>query len=145
MNWKFNKSSTRGEVAELTFEILCHQLGLEAARSLNKIAPYDYLLNLNGKWLKIQVKTAYKTPTYESFPSRKYKLASHLVVRLFRHSQGYQIRNGDKVKERRYKEGDFDYIFTTTGSEHWLIPFEVVVGKWNINLSCGKYKQYKFP
>jgi len=145
MNWKFNKSSTRGEVAELTFEILCHQLGLEAARSLNKIAPYDYLLNLNGKWLKIQVKTAYKTPTYESLPSRKYKMASHLVLRLFRHSQGYQIRDGDKVQERRYREGDFDYIFATTGSEHWLIPFEVVVGKWNINLSCGKYKQYKFP
>jgi hypothetical protein len=137
MNWQLNTSETNGKVSELIFEILCHQLGLEAAKNLNDIAPYDYLLLIDGQWWKIQVKTVYETKEYK-YPNRIEK--SCKLVRLFRSTTKLK----SNAKERRYKEGDFDYVFATTGEEHWLIPFNVLK-KWCIHVNSNKYDCFRFP
>lgn len=142
MDWKLNKSTSIGKVAELTFEILCYRLGIEAAKNLNDIAPYDYLICLNETWQKIQVKTIYATKGYISKRrGREYLQSSQLVVRLFRHGR----RPNSKNQERRYKVGDFNYLFATTGTQSWLLPYEVVANRWLISLNSKKYDQYKFP
>lgn len=68
---------------------------------------YDFLVDVNGKILKIQVKTACKESDNSGF---KIKVCS-----ITHNSNGYIIRN--------YSQNDVDYFMTYCDEEYYLIPF----------------------
>lgn len=128
-------SAAIGQTSELIFEIVCLTNGWESAKCLSHIAPYDYLLKIDGQWKTVQVKSI---SCYEYYERRKY----------FRQGRKVQLFHGggnrkQRCEERRYKPGDFDYLFATTGNEHWLIPFEEILVTTTLIIDQSRLKKYK--
>jgi hypothetical protein len=121
-----------GQIAELHFEILSFVKGWEIARALQTTAPYDYLLKMDDKWKTVQVKSIHEH-------TRKYK-------NIWRHERRILLfRKSRKtpLKRRRYKTGDFDFLFATTGHDHWLIPYEEIDGATVVLVDQPRFKKYR--
>jgi len=114
-----------GLKAELIFELISIEKRWQIAKALNPIAPYDYLIYLDDQWRTVQVKTIY---------NRRTKNGYEKIGRLYHGS-----KRSNYTPERRYKEGDFDLLFTTDGNQHWLIPYYLINNMWTLTLDSPKY------
>ena len=56
-----------GDITEYEFILFCMKRNIPISKPLNNNLPYDCIIEVNGKLLKIQVKTGYDSPTKEAF------------------------------------------------------------------------------
>lgn len=96
----------KGRITELKCELWFLEHGYLVSVP-NVPYQYDFLVDVNGKILKIQVKTACKELDNSGF---KIKVCS-----ITHNSNGYIRRN--------YSQNDVDYFMTCYDEEYYLIPF----------------------
>jgi hypothetical protein len=118
-------ASDKGILAELKFELECLSRGLSVSKPIHPKSVYDYILDFNGKLLKIQVKyTSCKNP------SGNFRLTC---------AKG---STSDQSKRQNYKKEDIDYIVGLTLAGDWyLIPLEK--GVTTCITLAKKYEMYK--
>ena len=56
-----------GDITEYRFALYCMERNIPISKPMNNNLPYDFIIDLNGQLLKIQVKTGYNGPSKESF------------------------------------------------------------------------------
>jgi hypothetical protein len=118
-------ASTKGLLAELQFELECLRRGFTLSKPVHPKCVYDYVLESEGKFLKIQVKyTSCKNP------SGNFRLTC---------AKG---STSDQSKRQVYKSSDIDYFAGLTEAGDWyLIPIKASVST-AITL-CHKYAKFK--
>ena len=57
----------KGDITEQRFILYCMEKNIPISKPLNNNLPYDCIIDLNGKLLKIQVKTGYDNKGTDSF------------------------------------------------------------------------------
>lgn len=123
----------KGDIAELEFAILCMELGYIVSKPLTQISKYDFVLDVNGRLFKIQVKS-----TSSKFPANGKSYAYNAVT-----------CSGRSVK-RFYSNKQVDYVaIHVVPLDTWyLIPIDEIKTK-TIKLyphreNCDmKYEKYK--
>lgn len=56
-----------GDITEYKFALYCMERNIPISKPMNNNLPYDFIIDLNGKLLKLQVKTGYNSSTKSSF------------------------------------------------------------------------------
>ena len=56
-----------GDITEYRFALYCMEHNIPISKPMNNNLPYDFIIDLNGKLLKIQVKTGYDSKSQNSF------------------------------------------------------------------------------
>lgn len=56
-----------GDITEYEFVLYCLKKNIPVSKPMTNNLPYDFIIDINGKLLKIQVKTGYDSPNKESF------------------------------------------------------------------------------
>lgn len=56
-----------GDITEYRFALYCMEHNVPISKPMNNNLPYDFIIDINGQLLKIQVKTGYDNKTKESF------------------------------------------------------------------------------
>ena len=56
-----------GDITEYRFALYCMEHNIPISKPMNNNLPYDFIIELNGKLLKIQVKTGYDNKSQNSF------------------------------------------------------------------------------
>lgn len=56
-----------GDITEYRFALYCMEHNIPISKPMNNNLPYDFIIDLNGKLLKIQVKTGYDGKGQNSF------------------------------------------------------------------------------
>ena len=96
-----------GAITEQKCFLKCIEYGFIVSKPLFDNARYDFLLDVNGKILKIQVKTSrWKDEDHSAFVFNCYS----------QHSTG----NGNK--RMRYSNLDIDYFMTEKDGQYYLYP-----------------------
>lgn len=90
-----------GYITELEVATLAIKMGIKVSLPLDPESRYDQIWDINGKLLKIQIKTC------------------ELI------KNGAAIRFGNKAK-RPYRENEIDAIVTAHENRLYLIPFEEI-------------------
>ena len=108
-----------GDISELTAIASAMKSGKEVAILYGNHRHFDFLIESYsnpGTWLTVQVKTA---------RVRKGKLMVDT-----RRSKGVT----NVPRERKYADGDFDFLAAVDGATVYVIPFRQIFGKTCINL-----------
>lgn len=56
-----------GDITEYRFALYCMERNIPISKPMNNNLPYDFIIDLNGRLLKIQVKTGYNNPSEDVF------------------------------------------------------------------------------
>lgn len=56
-----------GDITEYRFAIYCMERNIPISKPMNNNLPYDFIIDIHGKLLKIQVKTGYDNKSMNSF------------------------------------------------------------------------------
>ena len=56
-----------GDITEYKFALYCMEHNIPISKPMNNNLPYDFIIDLNGKLLKIQVKAGYDSKSQNSF------------------------------------------------------------------------------
>jgi len=122
-------STEQGSYAELTFATLCLKHNIEIASPVVDVHGYDFIINVNEQWLKIQVKSTSKPDIrYPNKPS--YKI---------------HVRKG--ATSMAYKENDFHFcaVYIIPLDLFYIIPIcELNKTTIRINPDSNKCKFYKY-
>jgi hypothetical protein len=113
-------SSELGNVGEKAFLYRCSKLSINVCSPENDFSPYDFIVDVNGKFLKIQVKST----------ATKDKERNKYIVHLRRGST-----NSYKYKK---SEVDFYAIYLINEDQFYIMPFSKV-GKVTISSKVHKY------
>lgn len=102
-----NNSQTEGAITEQKCFLKCLEMGYQVSKPLFDNARYDFILDVNDKLLKIQIKTSrWKDDKKEAFIFNCYS----------QHSTG----NGNK--RLKYTKKEIDYFMTEKDGLFYLIP-----------------------
>ncbi len=104
MNYTTNQ---KGLITEMQVMLRFIQMGYNVSQPLNADSKYDCIVDVNGKLLKIQIKTAHIHP--------KTKDAIEIKCHSITTTQ-------NKLKTGRYSQNDIDYFATFWKDELYLIP-----------------------
>lgn len=118
-------ASDKGLLTELKFEVECFQRGYHISKPLHPKSVYDFIIDIEGKLLKIQVKyTSCRTP------SGNFRLTC---------AKGSTSK---KSSRKNYTENDIDYMVGLTSDNDWyIIPMSASVTTC-ITLT-DKYEPYR--
>lgn len=118
-------ASNKGLLAEVKFELECLNRNILISKPIHPKSVYDYIIDINNKLYKIQVKfTSCKSP------------AGSFRITVFKGS------SSKKSKRESYTTDDIDYIAGLTSDNDWfLIPMNNDI-KTCFTL-CNKYNIYK--
>ena len=109
----------KGNVTEIETMLAFMKLGYNVLVPYGDCERYDLVVDVNGKFLKIQCKTS--TPQDEQGSSYKFSCRSTHKV------------NG-QMKMAKYKEGEIDYFATCIDGQCYLVPLK----------ECGSDKVLRF-
>ena len=122
MDYDQKHASDKGLLAELKFEIECLKRNIPISKPIHPKSVYDYVLDIEGKLIKVQIK-------YTSCrnPSGNFRLTC---------AKG---STSDQSKRQTYNKKDVDFLIGLTSDEDWyLIPIEksvttciTLAKKWN--------------
>lgn len=56
-----------GDITEYSFVLYCLNHNIDISKPMTNNLPYDFIIDLKGKLLKIQVKTGYNSPSKDGF------------------------------------------------------------------------------
>ena len=56
-----------GDITEYRFALYCMEHGIPISKPMNNNLPYDFIIEVNDKLLKVQVKTGYDSKSLNSF------------------------------------------------------------------------------
>lgn len=118
-------AKSRGQLAELMFAVEARKRGLQVLTTLNESAVFDLvILNSNGKFFKVQVKSALHE-------DRK------------RHT--FTLKQGTPKTRRGYHADQIDVVacFCFDSNDWYLIPITEVAGDQTVKISPGS-KHYKY-
>lgn len=100
-------TNQKGLITEMQVALYFIQLGYNVSQPLNMDSRYDFILDVNGKLLKIQVKTSHlSSPDTIQFKCRSIT---------GRNQKGI-------LKTSRYSENEIDYFATYWNNQCYLIP-----------------------
>lgn len=94
-------STQQGSFAELVFAAKCIKNKIEIAKPVVDVHGYDFLINVNDNWLKIQVKSTSK-------PDRRYK-----------NKPSYKIHVRKGASSIAYNKNDFHFCAA------YIIPLDI--------------------
>lgn len=97
-------SKTKGNITELAVMLAAIKAGYIVSLPYGDCDKYDQLWDLNGRIIKVQVKTARQKSKYNNF--------------IF---NCYSVANG---KKHKYTKQDIDYFATIWNDKVYLIPVE---------------------
>ena len=109
-------TQTRGWATEASVIAKCITKGYRVSVPFGDHAPYDFVLDVNGKLLRIQVKMIYK-----AYSKRKGYVANFKKARCV---------NG---RNRHYTKEDCDFIISYS-NEHdvaFIFPVEKIIDRWS--------------
>ena len=124
-----------GYQAEVYFEYQAMKQGIVLSRPTNNLSPYDYVVDVNGRLLKCQVKKAYRD-----------KGSSCWICELRRTGSK---KAGMKTYPRKlYADGDFDFLCVVIPDEDvYIMPWGIIREKASKVTVAGtkkdKYKNFK--
>jgi len=118
-------ASCSGALLENIFENLCFSsLLVDCCKPIGAgHVPYDYLICVEGDWLKVQVK--------------KMELAG-------RDKPYVRNRRGGGEDKRPYVIGDYDLLYTSLGDRHWVIPFNYISHRLSVPIHDFQYLRFGF-
>ena len=56
-----------GDITEYRFALYCMERNIPISKPMNNNLPYDFIIDLNGRLLKLQVKTGYNSSSKDCF------------------------------------------------------------------------------
>lgn len=56
-----------GDITEYRFALYCMERNIPISKPMNNNLPYDFIIDLNGRLLKLQVKTGYNSSSKDGF------------------------------------------------------------------------------
>jgi hypothetical protein len=120
-----SEASDKGLIAELKFELECISRKIPISKPIHPKSVYDYIIDVSGKLLKVQVKyTSCKNP------SGNFRLTC------------FKGNSSRVAKRHNYDKNDIDYIIGLTSNGDWyLIPIEK--GVTTCITLCKKYEEFK--
>lgn len=98
-------SQKKGIVTELQVATYLLQAGYNVSQPFSQDSKYDLIVDVNGKLLRLQVKTA--------------RLASNNSITFNCRSTTTNVRN---CQSRRYSKNDIDYFATYWDNKAYLVP-----------------------
>lgn len=113
-----NSTNLNGVYAEAQFTIYAMESGWEIAEPLMAAVPYDRLIRRSPEspWETVQVKHAFYTT--DGVSGHRYLTASVL--------RGGRSNSQGGKKHRKYKDGDFDWLFIFHEEGKWFLPWDLV-------------------
>ena len=102
-------TNQKGLITEISVMLKFIQLGYNVSQPLNSDSKYDCIVDINGKLLKIQIKTAHLHPSTKN--SIEIKCRSTTTTQ-------------NHIKTGKYTSKDIDYFATIWENELYLIPVE---------------------
>jgi PD-(D/E)XK nuclease superfamily protein len=116
---KFASYKRRGEWAELVFITVAQGLGFNVAKLWGDTAPYDVALEMDGRFLRVQVKSC---------------------ARRLRGMYVCQLSGND---HRLYTAKDFDYFacYVVPMDAWYIFPVQVLLGKATVSLAPDRKRQ----
>ena len=122
---KIKNGKKRGEWAELCFAVRAVALGMALSRPWGESVGYDFLVEADaGKFMRVQVKST-----------------------MFREGGGYSCSLKDSRGPYRGNAFDFVAAYVIPEDAWYILPEEVVRGKWSIslhpNFERSKYGEFK--
>ncbi len=119
-------SKIKGDIAVAHAILLLAQRGAEILLPIGDKRPYDLVAETDGDMQKIQVKYAGEGGDGK-------------------HIASLRITGGNKsfYSSKKYRDGDFDYLFVHSSDDRsFLIPWSVVASKSSICVDSPFYSQY---
>lgn len=113
-----------GDITEYEFILFCMKRDIPISKPLNNNLPYDCIIELNGKLLKIQVKTGYDSPTLNAFQFNTRSTS----------------KNYSEVKEKTYDNliDGFITCYKEVPNKFFYIPVEKAT-KGNMTIYYGEH------
>lgn len=114
-----------GLAAESLFQAYCLSHNIEVSKVASENYPYDFVINMNNKLQKVQVKSAYTKSRFS------------------------KVLNVRKAADARYDKIDFDILVGVDRENHryFFIPMNKLLNKNNVityvNLNNPKWQQYE--
>ncbi len=113
-----------GDISELTAITSAMRSGKEVAILYGNHRHFDFLVETNGGWLKVQVKTARLRHGALMVDTRRSKPVTSVP------------------RNRKYQKGDFDLLAAVMGATTWILPFAAISGTTCTNLQTQWREQW---
>ena len=118
-------SQKKGIITELQVATYLLKNGYNVSQPFSQDSKYDLIVDVNGKLLRLQVKTARKT--------------SETAITFNCRSTTSNVRN---CKNRRYSANDIDYFATYWGNKAYLVPVTECSTQKSLHLSKTTRKDW---
>ena len=117
---KIKHAKRRGEWAEMRFMAMATENGIEVAKPYGEMARYDFVVEHEGKFARVQVKST-----------------------MYRNGRGYACTM--RGWRDPYGRNEFDYVAVYLILEDlwYIVPAKTVLGKWSIAL-CPYSRKAKY-
>lgn len=131
MNYHGDSGRILGKETEDRFMALAAAIGWEPIWFKNTSGKFDVLLNVNNKWYKVQIKTAWMLkPTVGLFPGKRFK------------------RISGKNCKVRYEPNEVDLFAVSVDGEFYMLPYSHVYyggesGKVKVRINTLNDDKYK--
>ena len=118
-------SKYKGNITELEAMLAFMRLGYNILTPYGDCERYDFVVDVNGKFLKIQCKTAHSEDDGASF----------------KFSGRSSNRKNGKIIHHKYTKDEIDYFVTTFNEKVYLIPVEECGGDKRLRILPAKNGQ----
>lgn len=115
-----------GEFTELKCQLYCLEKGYIVSKPILDNARYDMLLDYNGKFYRIQIKTS------------RWMSDEHEGI-IFNCKSQHSISGGNKIM--KYTPDEIDFFMTEFNNEYYLIPCDKTRGEMRLRFKPTKNNQ----
>ena len=116
----------KGELTELKCQLFCLEKGYIISKPILDNARYDMVVDYNGKFYRIQIKTSrWMSEEHEGF--------------VFNCKSQHSVAGGNKIM--KYSPDEIDFFMTEFENEYYLIPCDKARSEMKLRLKPTKNNQ----